>query len=231
MGTYYKDGIEQAMAREFARNPELAKTTAEVLARLRRGGYYEQGLVDAIGQPGTKYDVTSDYTVTDAFAFLLVYSQLVTGTFRWARICAHATPYGDRAVEENNAGLAQLSPQFYANFVGGAGDHDGDFGWYDHIHLGGCINKNGRLVDGPNVTVKASCVPLEVGTQSFAKTWVMLRQNRGVARWPYGSEDVWLLCDPETFSTVETDCMPDEDGWPCARVRQNSSHIELGDNE
>jgi hypothetical protein len=39
----YTARLESSALRQFGTNPKLAETTARVLGRLQRGGYYEQG--------------------------------------------------------------------------------------------------------------------------------------------------------------------------------------------
>jgi hypothetical protein len=119
--------------------------------------------------------------------------------------------------------LRGLQPQFEAVFLGGAGDHDGSFTWHDHLHLGGNINVDGRLVAGPEHVIRASSIALEVGTQSASKTVFMLKQSGAFARWPYGSEDVWVFANMPYIEchSEKTSCARDEDGWPCARARMD----------
>jgi len=219
----YETGLEEIMARDLCEHPELATTIAQVLARLRRGNYYEQELVDAIFQKWRW-----PCTFADAFAFTKVYSELVNNgnpMLRMVRIRVGATPCSDKARDENNRRLKGLSPQFSAQFWGGCGDHDGWFGWHDHLHLCGNVNVDGALVEGPTVTVSAHKLPLEVGTQSAAKTLHMVMRNFGVARWPYGSDDVWVICNVRLLPRASATCVPDSDGWPCART-QSCDHPE-----
>jgi len=201
------------MARRFCTEPDLARTTAEVLQRLRSRNYYEQGLVDAVFQNWVRRPVT----FVDAYAFMLIYCKIVTGEFRIARIPVGETPGADADTADNNAKLQQLAPQFSAEFWGGCTDHDGWFTWHDHLHVGGYINVDHKLVVGPEIAIAPRRLQLEVGTQSAAKTLYMLNAGRGIARWPYDSDDLWVICDPTAFSRVETVCQRDDDGWPCSR--------------
>jgi hypothetical protein len=217
----YETELEAAMSKRLAVEPELATTIAQVLRKLNAKKPYEPALVDAIFQKWDRWPIT----FTDAYAFILVYADIMRGRTRIARISLGETPGNDRATEENNAKLEQLSPQFYANFQGGNDDHDGNFGWYDHIHLGGSIVKTKQLVPGPIITVGPRLVPLEVGYQSAAKTMVMLKSG-GVARWPYHSSDIWVLYRPN-MPSIETTCQQDDNGWPCSRTRINSKKIGM----
>ena len=217
----YTQILHGAFTRAVVKRPSLAALSAEVLGRLRGRTYYEPELVDAIFQKWDRFPLT----IEDAYGFLLVYCDMMIGQIRIARVHVGFRPGADKDVAGNQAKLlAGLQPQFGASFWGGAGDHDGDFAWHDHLHLGGYINVNGVLVDGPEVTVPAGNLALEVGYQEVGKTFSMLREQRGVARWPYDSEDIWVLYrvrndDEVLVESMPTTCVRDEDGWPCARTR------------
>ena len=44
-----------------------------------------------------------------------------------------------------------------------------------------------------------------------------------MARWPYDSDDIWVLADVSMNKTIKTDCVRDDEGWPCARVRDSGA--------
>jgi len=218
----YDRGLEENMARRLSEEPALAKTVAEVLKRLRNREFYDPSLVDAVFQKWERYPIN----FTDAYGFMLAYTNVMTGRWRIARVTVGAPPLGDKAKEENNIRLRGLNPQFGAEFWGGAGDHDGTFWWHDHLHLDGRLLIDEQFTDAPPITAGPGQVMLEVGYQSVGKTLTLMRQGRGLARWPYDSDTLWILYDCTEhyrFTSVETTCTRDEErGWPCAYTRSAS---------
>jgi hypothetical protein len=229
----YDTMLKGVMHDTFERHPEFAGDVSVILGRLRRRDFYDLELVDAIFQKWERFPLD----LVDAYGFAMVYSLILSGKVRLARIPIGSSPYPDKETDLNNAGLAGLPPQFSADFDGGTADHDGHFRWHGHVHLGGPIlpdpgactkpTCSSCLVEGPTVTIDGpQSVPLEVGYQSAAKTLSMLGMGQfSVARWPYGSETLWLMCRVadapfgcEPFTVTDTVCTRDDHGWPCARV-------------
>ena len=218
----YRDILHERCARHLSSEPDLAKTVAQVLARLRNHEIYEQELVDAIFQKWGRFPIH----FTDAYGFVLAYTEILQGRWRVARITVGEEPTKDVLTDINNARLKGLGPQFGAEFWGGKGDHDGEFWWHDHLHLGGYVLKGDELDEGPRVTVGPGKVTLEVGYQDVGKTLEMMRTQRAIARWPYDSDCLWVIADcskhSPRFAPIETSCSYDADrGWPCAYTRQN----------
>lgn len=110
----YDLALEENMARRLSAEPGLAKTTAEVLGRLRDGKSYEAALVNAVFQKWSRYPIN----FTDAYGFMLAYTKILTGAWRLARITVGDTPLADKETEGNNVRLRRLNPQFGAEFEG-----------------------------------------------------------------------------------------------------------------
>lgn len=208
--------LEESMFERMYVEPELLKTTVEVLGRLRARQFYDPNFADAVFQKGQRFQLT----LTDAWGFLQAYMNVLTGRWRIAAVTVGDTPLRDKETEGNNARLQGLAPHFGAVFEGGAGDHDGSFWWHDHLHLGGPLRINDKPVDGPPVTVGPDKVILEVGCQDVGKTLTLMHQYKALARWPYGSDRMWIFYDCSEnrsgFSPIETSCTHDkEQGWSC----------------
>jgi len=218
----YREILEERCAKHLSSEPDLAKTVAQVLTRLRKREIYEQELVDAIFQKWDRFPIN----FTDAYGFVMAYTEILQGWWRIARVTVGAEPTKDAYTEINNERLKGLGPQFGAEFWGGKGDHDGEFWWHNHLHLGGYVLKGNELGEGPRVTVEPGKISLEVGVQEVGKTLEMMRTQRAIARWPYESDCIWVLVDcskgSSRFASIETGCEYDaERGWPCAYARQN----------
>ena len=108
----YDAYAKTAMCRVFENKPDVATTVAEVYGRLKRGGYYEQALVDAVFQKWDRLPLELE----DAWSFFLVYADIVMGKVRVARINVGCKPSRDDAVEINCRKLKKLQPQFSAAF-------------------------------------------------------------------------------------------------------------------
>src|SRR4029077_5429009 len=78
----YREILEERCAKHLSREPDLAKTVAQVLARLRNHEIYEQELVDAIFQKWNRFPIN----FTDAYGFAMAYSEILQGGWRIARI-------------------------------------------------------------------------------------------------------------------------------------------------
>lgn len=225
--SHYRDILDERCAQHLSREPDLAKTIAQILARLRNHEIYEQPLVDAIFQ---KWSRRFPITFTDAYGFALVYTEILHGRWRLAKIHVGNGPAGDAQSEINNERLKGLDPQFGATFWGGPGDHDGEFWWHDHLHLGGYVLKDGETKpsEGPRITVGPEKIALEVGYQEAGKTLEMLDTQRAIARWPYESDCIWVIVNcskrGSRFAPIETSCSYDANlGWPCGYARQNEA--------
>ena len=216
----YREILEERCAKHLSSEPDLAKTVAQVLSRLRKREVYEPELVDAIFQKWGRFPIN----FTDAYGFVLAYTEILQGRWRIARLTVGKEPAADARIELNNVRLKGLSSQFGAEFWGGKGDHDGEFWWHDHLHLGGYVIKDDdtELSEGPRVTIGPGKIALEVGYQEVGKTLEMMREQRAIARWPYDSDCIWVLACSTRFAPITTSCSYDTDrGWPCAYARQN----------
>lgn len=108
------------------------------------------------------------------------------GDVRAVLIPVGMTPSRDRHREGNGRKLTEGLPSEFTASVYDGTDHDGD----------------GLLGWGPG-TLSSWCTsaPLEIGYTDASRTVLHLLESGRVARWPYGSEDVWLF----SFTT--------EDAW------------------
>jgi hypothetical protein len=118
------------------------------------------------------------YDFGDAYVFGMIHGYLHLGELQLVESRVGAIPVADARIEENNRLLKGLSGPLQAEFTGGLADCDG------------------------RVTVKGSkedWVPLEVGDTDAATTFKHLLFHGGVARWPYGSDTMFIICGAEDW--------------------------------
>jgi hypothetical protein len=120
------------------------------------------------------------FDLYDAYAFGQVYAGLRAGEITITSIALGADPGGDDQLEKNQTKLARLESPFKAILRKGRNDSDGDFSWSASIFLG-------------DTELQPQSVPLEVGCTKPLTTLWHLHHERGLARWPYGHNRVWLL--------------------------------------
>jgi hypothetical protein len=163
---------------------------AEVLQKLKKGYYGPKAMVDVLGQ---NYMSPS---LAEAYAFAQLWHMLWAGEVAMVRLAIGQEPLADMDVDGNNGALQQLSKtsgvRCSAQFWGGLADQDGFIQLEQPVRLG-LVNFSVQEVwDGSDGLE----YPLEVGYQLWSKTLHMLRTHGKLARWPYGSKDVFLMMVP-----------------------------------
>lgn len=178
--------------------PQFQLVGLRYLSMLDRG-LFPQWLVDAVVQQPKRLD---HY---DGFIFGSVVDMIERGEVSLVRVPLGREPYADRLAEENNEALAHLSVPFRARFWGGLDPRgDGVLRWTKPIELL-------RLNHPPEMTleergvcneacqhrtvhsVRPSNVTLEVGSVPSSRFFERLTLHGGVARWPYGAQDLHLF--------------------------------------
>jgi hypothetical protein len=166
-----RNGIDQALNEEPASLAVYWNVLQQMIA-----GEYRQGYVDVVVQKA----LNQRYDIYDAWVFAQIHCMSQTGDIQILSVELGHTPADDKAVTKNNAALAELPAPFQATFHGGLDDFDGEVTWNEPV-----ITRAGRWSPG--------VAPLEVGTTRSATTWLHLCQRRWLARWPYGSPDVYVI--------------------------------------
>jgi hypothetical protein len=118
----------------------------------------------------------------DAYALLMLCNWSNAGWLAFYHVAVGVGPVADRKVDENNARLRGLAPCFSAVFrpefhVGRC--DDGQFSWSSPLTF-------------PTHEQQPGLVPFEVGTTASSRTILHLREDGGVARWAYDSNDIVL---------------------------------------
>lgn len=139
---------------------------------LLRDGYFEY--VDVVYQP-------CDDCLWQTGAFLEVHTAIISEMVEIVDIGVIGTPFGDRRKKKNNDRLSKLGYPFFGEFEGGRGECDGVVTWEEPIMIGG-------REYGENLYA-----PLEVGdTLATTTLWHLMTEGL-LARWPYGSDSIYIL--------------------------------------
>lgn len=168
---------EQAIEERVQQNPENIRKITEAFALI------EPKFRDIFFQKSVK----TAPTLADMFVTTRMLTALHDGEIKCSLVKLHEVPFPDAMASENDEIMASLPHPFDGRFCTGsngvAGQDDGFVRWSEPILNG----------DGKSNTAPAT-VPLEVGTTSSGKTWLYLSsRGPGVARWPYKSDDLYIL--------------------------------------
>jgi hypothetical protein len=189
----FQDALFRAFDVEVDKDATWLTLAWDTLRKVRQGWY------DAAWQDVFFQVYSRPLTLEDAFGFALCWSDLVAGKIAYCRLDIGHRPHRDSAVESNNRLLDKLKhlsddtgeiDLFEGHFQGGAGDNDG---W---VRAKRAITMNCHDAASQKLNiVKAAAeqYPLEVGYTEVGTTLGHLRREGMLARWPYGSESIYLL--------------------------------------
>lgn len=180
------DNVCEEQVSRLMEDPGWMSTLAEIVKNLR-SGFYDQSVQNVIFQKWDRFPI--DFN--DAFPFIDTWGDLCLAKIVAARIYVGRGPANDKEVAINDAILKTLRPPFSGYFDGGVNGSDG------FIDVRGKVEFDMRnLKTNERKTAKVGGrFPLEAGYISAAKTMMYLSSpgGRRLARWPYDSEEIWLL--------------------------------------
>jgi hypothetical protein len=162
-----------------------------------REGRWDPNYQAALGQPHY------GWTPGELYQFALLHTATHLDDLARVRIEVGTDPYRDACREENAAALADIAEPFVASLDmhQKTAEGDGKLWWTEEITLS--VTEGG--VD-TEATIPACRNPvgvtLEVGSCNASTVRWHLAQHGAVARWPYGSEEIWLfygLPDPRSW--------------------------------
>jgi len=123
----------------------------------------------------------------------------LTGQVRRTTFRVVGGPHADEMVEKNQAvldaalGAFSLAASVHGS-VGGGVD-DGDVAWSAPLEV--LSEEEARAGRGAAAVLEPGIAPLEIGYTLPSRTLAHLFQEGAVWRWPYGSEQLWLLAAVE----------------------------------
>jgi hypothetical protein len=198
MTTSHERGAHAVLDRILTTEPTAA-ALVRTRNRLTRGDHFTPGFVDAIGQI---HRITpARWPVHQVAAFLDIHAGIGAGRYAMVQVEVGTAPRSDAKRSANAAALADLPEPFTAevDLVQNAADEDGTLVWSEDIivtrsmgvpYRAGCTTPESLTMP---TAVRPFRVPLEIGTTMPSRTLLHLEEDGGVARWAYGSTDLYVL--------------------------------------
>ncbi len=182
MAHYVKQMVDQAVESLDDKNLLTVHRFKQALDRedymLNRGAKGEISAKDLLWQNYWKYDQLGHaYLALLLWGAVVCHPKTVSATFR-----VGGSPVKDRGVELNNTLLAKACGPFTAEFWGGYGYTDGN------------------VTAAKSSIFKGRSFPLQVGAVSPGQLMFNLLRHGCFARWPYGSECVYVFQPPTYHS-------------------------------
>jgi hypothetical protein len=196
--TSHERGAHAVLDRLLTTEPTAA-ALVRTRNRLASGDHFTPGFVTAIGQIHRR---TPDlWPVHQVAAFLDIHAAVGAGRYAMVQVEVGTPPRPDAERAANTAALAHLPEPFTADLDvdQNAADEDGTVAWSQHIvvtrstgvpYTAACAAPESLTIP---TTVQSFRVPLEVGTTMPSRTLLHLEEDGGVARWAYGSTDLYVL--------------------------------------
>lgn len=169
---------------------------------MNEGDVYGTGYADALGS-SARYS-PKRWPLHQHAAFVYLHSLIGAGDVAYTCISAGGTPGPDADREGNAALLAETHPTFEAwlDMEQNGADSDGTLSWSEPLKVSRptgvfyypsvCRDAEQSILAYPAM-VKPGNAPLEVGDSWPSRTLMHLKQYGSVARWPYGSNLIWLF--------------------------------------
>lgn len=159
-------------------------------------GYWK----DIVFQEWDRFEAAN--ALVNAACYAQIHTSLHLGQIAMCQIHIGSTPHADKEQELNSSDLARglsglidsrnrlPSPSFSGEFWGGHGvDSDGTIEWKGNAAF--TIFREGS--QDKEIAISDYVVPLEVGYTKAARTLHHLMFSRGIARWAYESEYLYIL--------------------------------------
>jgi len=195
MKTFHENLIKVWTENYLINNNGGGRVLVECLKMMRDQQYTD---LDSIHQKSAHLE----HTIYDAYAFCQMRCLIASSDVLRFTVDVGCDPYSDRQIALNNAALSDLPAPFTALFrpeAGRGANSDGHLEWDKKIMA--------FVYDGTGMQVDPISIPLEVGTTLASRTLVHVYQDRGVARWPYGSDKIHVFLNRyelETFGHVRS---------------------------
>ncbi|MGW1468531.1 hypothetical protein ACWCPT_29815 [Streptomyces sp. NPDC002308] len=179
------------------------ESTAAALVRTRHrlagGNHFTPEFVNAVGQMHRQSP--GDWPVHQVACLLDIHVATASGRYARVEVEVGTRPHPDAERLANAAALKSLPGPFLAHLDidQNAGDEDGSVSWAESIVVtrstGTSFTPDCAALEPVTIptAVRPFQVPLEVGTTMPSRTLLHLEEDGGVARWAYGSTDLYIL--------------------------------------
>lgn len=200
------DDYKEIIDRKCIDDSSFFVVYADCLRRLR-DDFYPREIVDMFFQKWDRFPLD----IYDAAAFAELWGMYVTGELAIAKLPIGSAPVADSDKDGMNARLGEVKFQIFTSkdvvslegnvsaiFWGGKKDEDGRvdvespiaFYWDDSMRGEGGIE------------FYSGAFPLEIGYTYAYKTLSQIRLGHRLARWPYGSECLYLFEHRHPFAWI-----------------------------
>jgi hypothetical protein len=176
------DRVNKQRVDKLMSDPGWMATMADYTGKLR-SGYFEHA--DVVFQKWERFSID----LYDVYPFIMVHCDLMLANIVCATIEIGEAPHADKHIAENNAILHKLWDPFCGEFWGGTQDEDG----YIKVRRPIEFDMINRETNERFAEKFSGRFCLEVGYISAAKTLFYLMTQGRIARWPYGSKEIYLL--------------------------------------
>lgn len=204
--TVHEEAAERLLEK-YQRNPDTVRTLIELRNRhidgeLDEGGIWGSGYADALGS-SSRFQ-PSRWPLYQHAAFLELHALIGSGRVAYTYIGTGGTPGADADRNANAAKLADTCNPFTAvlSMTQNGAACDGRLCWSERLEISRptgsyfyedvCERVTQTPLMRPTVREPGSA-PLEVGDSWPSRTLMHLWQYGAVARWPYGSDLIWLF--------------------------------------
>jgi len=194
VSTFHASAIEAVTRRISEENTEYAGWLKIYFARLN-AGFYGAAHVAKFVQ---RFRGQQAFTMEEAYAFMQCHGLLLSGDVLAAEVVVGFPPVADCETDAHNRALAGLPGPFYGKFWGGKDDEDGYIAWDEPVWLQKTVGHADGSQDATLVEIPPGRVPLEIGTTLGSRSLAHLQGDRGLARWPYGSDSLWVFWNTKT---------------------------------
>lgn len=189
-------------------HPGASRTFIETRRRLKLPSSHPAAFGrDYIATLGQLARITpAQWPLEQVAAFTALHTKICAGEILLVQIgtaLMRGGPKADAQRKENAQALARLPAPFHADvdLTQNGGDADGTLKWDAPIRMDAA---SGVVFLGPCRldlkqpvpivrTVADGWAPLEIGSTTPSRTLLHLLEAGAVARWPYGSDHIWLL--------------------------------------
>ncbi len=199
--TTFRQVLENHVDSLLVDDDDAAPFLTKLKVEMNRG-LYEKTYLDTVFQ---KWERFGKYDLYDAWCFAQFHYKLTTGAIARTRVSIGIAPFADNKVDENDLALSNLPFPFSGSFWGGTQDQDGLIKWNTPIlaETSECKGGNDVNIDDDIIqywVIPPGILPLEVGYMDCSKSYFyQVSGKQGVARWPYGSRDIHLLLNLDSW--------------------------------